>query len=183
MPSSAIRKDLASEATDDGLGDDDIVGAFTWDPDLSLEAMPNIARGKYVDASTASLYQLVNYPEVALPSPDGQDRIFPLDLGFVESPSYVQRIAKQVLQRSSICASLVRHSISVHGSTASATSCRSPSLPDVIARDCRGHASPFPVTTLAKRLLLFIFKPFSETEPKSFFVKSGEDRFAAHEAN
>lgn len=91
--------DLASAAIDDGLDDDDVVGAFNWDPDPSLEATPNIVRGKYVDPTTASLYQLVDYPEVSLPSPDGQDRYLSLDLGVVESPSHAQRVAKQVLQR------------------------------------------------------------------------------------
>ncbi len=91
--------DLAAAATEDGLSDDDVVGAFTWDPDAALEATPNVVRGKYVDATTNSLYQLIDYPEIRLPSLDGQDRIFPLDLGVVESPSQAQRIAKQVLQR------------------------------------------------------------------------------------
>ncbi len=91
--------DLAAAATDDGLNDDDVVGAFTWDPDPALEATPNIVRGRYVDATTASLYQLIDYPEVRLASPDGQDRVLPLDLGAVESPSQAQRVAKQVLQR------------------------------------------------------------------------------------
>lgn len=91
--------DLANAATDDGLNDDDVIGGFTWNPDPSLEQTPNIIRGKYVDASTSSLYQLIDYPEVALPSPDGQDRIFALDLGAVESPSHAQRVAKQILQR------------------------------------------------------------------------------------
>jgi hypothetical protein len=91
--------DLAAAATEDGLNDDDVVGAFTWDPDAALEATPNVVRGKYVDATTNSLYQLIDYPEIRLPSLDGQDRIFPLDLGVVESPSQAQRIAKQVLQR------------------------------------------------------------------------------------
>lgn len=91
--------DLAAAAIDDGLNDHDVVGPFTWDPDAALEATPNVVRGKYVDASANSLYQLIDYPEVRLPSPDGQDRFFPLDLGVVESPSQAQRIAKMVLQR------------------------------------------------------------------------------------
>lgn len=91
--------DLASAAIDDGLNDDDVVGAFNWDPDPSLEATPNVVRGKYVDPTTASLYQLIDYPEVSLPSTDGQDRFLSLDLGVVESPSHAQRVAKQVLQR------------------------------------------------------------------------------------
>ncbi len=91
--------DLADAALDDGLTADDVIGGFTWDPDPALEAAPNIIRGRYVDASSTSLYQLIDYPEVRMPSSDGIDRVFTLDLGFVESPSQAQRIAKQVLQR------------------------------------------------------------------------------------
>lgn len=96
---SIAHNDLAAAAADDGLTDDDVIGAFTWDPDPSLEATPNVIRGRYVDATAASLYQLLDYPEVRLPSPDGQDRIATLDLGVVESPSQAQRIVRQVLQR------------------------------------------------------------------------------------
>jgi hypothetical protein len=96
---SISHNDLAAAALDDGLNDDDVVGAFTWDPDPSLETTPNVVRGRYVDATSASLYQLIDYPEVRLPSPDGQDRYLSLDLGVVESPSHAQRVAKQVLQR------------------------------------------------------------------------------------
>ncbi|MBB4611597.1 phage tail protein [Sphingomonas yabuuchiae] len=91
--------DLATAALDDGLLDDDVVGPFTWNPDAALDAVPNVVRGKYVDATTASLYQMLDYPDVRLPSLDGQDREFTLDLAAVESPSQAQRIAKQVLQR------------------------------------------------------------------------------------
>lgn len=96
---SIAHNDLAAAAADDGLNDDDVVGGFSWDPDPSLEATPNVVRGKYVDASTNSLYQMIDYPEVRLPSPDGQDRIYALDLGAVESPSHAQRVGRQVLQR------------------------------------------------------------------------------------
>ena len=91
--------DLAEGAIDDGLNEDDVIGDFTFDPDPALEATPNIVRGRYVDPSPASLYQLIDYPEIRIPSIDGIDRVFPLDLGVVESPSQAQRIAKQVLQR------------------------------------------------------------------------------------
>lgn len=91
--------DLATAALDDGLLDDDVVGPFTWNPDAALDAVPNVVRGKYVDATTASLYQMLDYPDARLPSLDGQDREFTLDLAAVESPSQAQRIAKQVLQR------------------------------------------------------------------------------------
>ncbi|BBC72927.1 conserved hypothetical protein [Altererythrobacter sp. B11] len=94
--------DLAAAASDEGLNDDDVIGAFTWNPDPSIEGTPTVVRGKYTDPSTASLYQLIPYPEVALASgtegPFGEV-VLPLDLGAVESPSQAQRIAKQALQR------------------------------------------------------------------------------------
>ena len=91
--------DFASAATDDGLTTDDVVGPHRWEPDASLEAIPNIVRGKYVDASAPSLYQLIDYPEIRIASLDGVDRILSLDLGAVESVSHAQRVGKQVLQR------------------------------------------------------------------------------------
>lgn len=97
--------DLAEAALDDGLNEDDVIGAFTFDPDPALEATPNIIRGRYIDPSPASLYQLIDYPEVKIPSVDGIDRVFTLDLGVVESPSQAQRIAKQVLQRKQLARS------------------------------------------------------------------------------
>ena len=91
--------DLAEAATDEGLLTEDVVGAFTWDPDPALDQVPNIVRGRYIDASSASLYQLIDYPEVRLPSADGIDRILSLDLGYVESAAQAQRVAWQVLMR------------------------------------------------------------------------------------
>ncbi|PTQ13723.1 hypothetical protein CLG96_00105 [Sphingomonas oleivorans] len=94
-----MHNDLAEAATDDGLNDDDVLSAFTWNPDPALEETPNIVRGKFTDPSTNSLYQLLPYPEVRMASVDGIDRYLPLDLAAVESPSQAQRIAKQALQR------------------------------------------------------------------------------------
>lgn len=91
--------DLAAIATDDGLLDDDVIGGFTWDPDPGFDGIPNVIRGQYVDATTGSLYQLLDYPEVRIASPDGVDRVMTTDLGAVESPSQAQRIVKQILQR------------------------------------------------------------------------------------
>lgn len=91
--------DLAAIATDDGLLDDDVIGGFTWDPDPGFDGIPNVIRGQYVDATTGSLYQLLDYPEVRIASPDGVDRVRTVDLGAVESPSQAQRIVKQILQR------------------------------------------------------------------------------------
>ncbi len=91
--------DHAAAATDEGLTTDDVVGGHRWEPDASLEAIPNVVRGKYVDASAPALYQLIDYPEIRIPSLDGVDRILPLDLGAVESVSHAQRVARQALQR------------------------------------------------------------------------------------
>lgn len=91
--------DLAEAALDNGLDTDDVIGGFTWDPDPALDQTPNVGRGRYVDASDASLYQLVDYPEVRVSSADGIDRYLPNDLGFVESASQAQRVTKQKLQR------------------------------------------------------------------------------------
>jgi hypothetical protein len=90
--------DLAAIATDDGLNDDDVIGQFSWDPDPGVE-VPNVVTGKYTDPSTASLYQLIPYPDVRIDAADGIDRPLPMDLGWIESPSQAQRVAKQVLQR------------------------------------------------------------------------------------
>ncbi|MEJ8630584.1 hypothetical protein P0F65_13440 [Sphingomonas sp. I4] len=76
-----------------------MVGGHRWEPDASLEAIPNVVRGKYVDASAPALYQLIDYPEIRIPSLDGVDRILSLDLGAVESASHAQRVARQALQR------------------------------------------------------------------------------------
>ncbi|WP_076071711.1 hypothetical protein [Sphingomonas montana] len=96
---SVMHNDLAAAATDDGLTDDDVLSPFTWNPDPALEQTYNIVRGRYTDPSPASLYQLVDYPEVSLPSPDGIDRVMTLDLAMIEDAARAQRIAKQVLQR------------------------------------------------------------------------------------
>ncbi len=96
---SIMHNDLAPLAADPGLDDNDVLGAFTWDPHPALPDSFNIVRGKYTDATTNGLYQQVDYPEVKITSIDGRDRVLPLDLIAVESPSQAQRIVKQVLQR------------------------------------------------------------------------------------
>lgn len=78
---------------------DDILGEFTWDQTPPLKDTFNIIRGGYTDPSSASLYQLIDYPEVAVPSPDGIDRPETINLPLVESPSQAQRLIKQRLQR------------------------------------------------------------------------------------
>ena len=94
-----MHNDLATAAADDGLTEDDVIGSFVWNPEGALDQTPNIVRGKYTDPSAAALYQLVPYPEIAIPSVDGNDRILQLDLPMCEDPGRAQRIAKQTLQR------------------------------------------------------------------------------------
>ncbi len=96
---SIAHNDLAEIATDEGLLTDDVVGPFEWDSDPSLEQTPNVVRGRYVDASATSLYQLIDFPEVRIDAGDGIDRILTLDVGFAESPSQAQRVVRQGLQR------------------------------------------------------------------------------------
>ena len=78
---------------------DDIIGEFTWEPFTPLDESFNIVRGTYPDPSTNSLYQFLDYPEVAIASPDGLDRIDAFDLGNVQSVSQCQRLARMRLRR------------------------------------------------------------------------------------
>ncbi len=93
-----LHNDLASPVAT--FTDDDIIGDFQWRPVASLEETFNVVRGVYTDPSNNSLYQQVDYPQVALASPDGIERAGdPFDLPMVQSPSQAQRLAKQRLQR------------------------------------------------------------------------------------
>ena len=78
---------------------DDVIGEFSWLQTPPLTDSINVIRGAYVDPSSASLYQLVDYPEVRIDSPDGIDRPQPITLALVQSPSQAQRLVKQRLQR------------------------------------------------------------------------------------
>jgi hypothetical protein len=79
--------------------DDDYIKPFNWQQTPSLHDTFNIVRGAYTDPSDISLYQPAEYPEVALSSPDGIDRIDSFDLPGVQSVSQAQRLAKTRLQR------------------------------------------------------------------------------------
>jgi hypothetical protein len=81
------------------LGDDDILAGADWDPEPSGAPMPNIARGRRTDPSDLSLYQLVDFPEVSVPSLDGIPRVSSRDYPLVKSAGQAQRLAKQSLQR------------------------------------------------------------------------------------
>ena len=92
-----IKNDLANYVLD--FDENDVLGEFEWNQTRGLTDGYNKARGRYVDPSTNSLYQLVDYPEVGFESPDGIERVMTLDLPYVEDGRRAQRIAKQVLER------------------------------------------------------------------------------------
>jgi hypothetical protein len=92
-----IVNDIASPIA--SFTEDDVLSAGTWKQSTPLTDYRNIVRGRYTDARPSALYQLVDWPQIALTSPDGIDRILSLDYPAVQSASQVQRLAKQVLQR------------------------------------------------------------------------------------
>lgn len=94
---TVIKNDLSSYVLD--LNDDDILGEFEWKQTRGLDQTYNVVRGRYVDPSDNALYQMVDYPEVAITSLDGIERVMALDLPYVEDGKRAQRIAKQALQR------------------------------------------------------------------------------------
>lgn len=94
---TVMKNDLADYEL--SFTDDDIVGKFEWNQTRGLTDTYNIARGRYVDPSANSLYQMVDYPEVRIDSLDGIERVTTINLPYVEDGRRAQRIAKQVLQR------------------------------------------------------------------------------------
>jgi hypothetical protein len=94
---TVMNNDLANYVLD--FNEADMLGEFDWQQTRGLTESYNIARGRYVDPSYNSLYQMVDYPEVSLPSPDGVERSTTIDLSYVEDGRRAQRIAKQILQR------------------------------------------------------------------------------------
>lgn len=94
---TVLKNDLADWTLQ--FDDNDVLDEFKWDQTRGLSDSYNKVRGRYVDPSNDSLYQLVEYPEIGFDSPDGIERSMSLDLGYVEDGRRAQRIAKQVLQR------------------------------------------------------------------------------------
>jgi hypothetical protein len=94
---TVMNNDLANYVLD--FNEADMLGEFDWQQTRGLTESYNIARGRYVDPSNNSLYQMVDYPEVSLTSPDGIERATTIDLAYVEDGRRAQRIAKQILQR------------------------------------------------------------------------------------
>ena len=94
---TAMKNDLADYVLT--FNDSDMLGGFDWQQTRGLTENYNIVRGRYVDPSTNSLYQMVDYPEISFSAPDGIERVMSLDLPYIEDGRRAQRIAKQVLQR------------------------------------------------------------------------------------
>lgn len=94
---TVLHNDLAAPVMT--LSEADVIGPFNWEQTQPLEQHRNVVRGRYTDPSANALYQLVDYPEARIASPDGIDRILTLDLPGVQSASQAQRLAKQALQR------------------------------------------------------------------------------------
>jgi hypothetical protein len=94
---TVMKNDLADYALT--FNESDILGEFDWQQTGSLTENYNVARGRYIDPSNNSLYQMVDYPEVGFASPDGVERVLSVDLVYVEDGRRAQRIANQVLQR------------------------------------------------------------------------------------
>lgn len=93
-----IKNDLADPILE--FTDDDVLGEFEWDQTGGgLSQNHNIARGRYVDPSVQGLYQMTEYPNISITSPDGIERVMSLDFPFVEDGRRAQRLAKQILQR------------------------------------------------------------------------------------
>lgn len=94
---TVFHNDLATPVTD--FTDADVLGAYVWEPAPSLDQTFNIVRGTFTDPSDTSLYQQIDYPEISIESPDGIDRILPVDFPMVQSPSQAQRLARLRLAR------------------------------------------------------------------------------------
>lgn len=94
---TVLHNDLAAPIGD--LDTSDVLGKFTWQQTLPLNDSVNVIRGGYIDPSTSSLFQLADYPEVAIASRDGIERSQTINYPLVQSPSQAQRLTKQRLQR------------------------------------------------------------------------------------
>lgn len=92
-----LNNDLATPVASFTLND--ILGSEEYDQTQALNDYFNIVRGRHVDPSDNALYQLSDFPQVVLTSPDGIDRVQTVDFPLVQSVSQVQRLAKLRLKR------------------------------------------------------------------------------------
>lgn len=94
---SILYNDLAAPIG--SLTTSDVIGDFQWNQSPPLQDTINLIRWSYTDPSTASLFQMVDGPEVSIGSPDGIERSQTVPLALVQSPSQGQRVIKLRLQR------------------------------------------------------------------------------------
>jgi len=94
---TAMKNDLADYVLT--FNENDMMGSFDWQQTRGLTENYNIIRGRYVDPSSNSLYQMVDYPEIGFAAPDGIERVMSVDLAYIEDGRRAQRLAKQILQR------------------------------------------------------------------------------------
>ena len=94
---TVLHNDLATPVAD--FTEDDILGAFTWDQTAPLDETYNVVRGTFVDPSSTSLYQPIDYPEFRMASPDGIDRVETVDFQTVQDARQAQRLVKQRIAR------------------------------------------------------------------------------------
>jgi hypothetical protein len=92
-----INNDLATPVATFGLND--ILGSEQYEQTQPLNNYFNIVRGRRVDATDQALYQLTDFPQVVLTSPDGIDRIQTTDYPLVQANGQAQRLAKLSLKR------------------------------------------------------------------------------------
>ncbi len=94
---TVLSNDLAMPIAD--FTQNDILDGVRWDQTPALQNTFNVIRGGFTDPSDKSLYQLIDYPEIALASIDGIERVETVNYALVQSPSQAQRLSKQRLQR------------------------------------------------------------------------------------
>jgi hypothetical protein len=80
------------------LTDDDFVSGYSWKPAAPIEQQYTVVRGRY-SAPGATLYSLVDYPEVAIARTSLAPRPLTLELSAVQEPRRAERIAKQAAVR------------------------------------------------------------------------------------
>ncbi len=94
---TAMKNDLADYVLT--FNENDMYGEFDWQQTRGLTEHYNVIRGRYVDPSANSLYQMVDYPEIGFAASDGVERVLSVDLSYIEDGRRAQRLAKQILQR------------------------------------------------------------------------------------
>ena len=82
------------------LTDDDFVSGYSWRPAPPIDRQFTVVRGRYSQPDAPTLFNLVDYPEVAIPRTSLAPRALTLELSAVQEPRRAERIAKQTAQRS-----------------------------------------------------------------------------------